>query len=228
MYFDVRDASFSALSIASSKYYPIQIYSIEMGQFDTQVLKAIEKGEPIPEGVDCQHGERYGIATLREAVFSRDNYTCKCCGKSVKDGVILHVHHIKYRSQGGTNRMDNLATVCHTCHSLLIRKESQMGFFFGCKKTKMKRNWYDIEYKKGEITMIYNENFENDDCDEFGCGTYEVCVKEEETYTVHAVNKEEAIALAIDQFCDDDEYYGSELTEDVTADDCEVVWYEVD
>lgn len=27
-----------------SKYYPIQIYSIEMGQFDTQVLKAIEKG----------------------------------------------------------------------------------------------------------------------------------------------------------------------------------------
>lgn len=76
--------------------------------------------------------------------------------------------------------------------------------------------------------MIYNENFENDDCDEFGCGTYEVCVKEEETYTVHAVNKEEAIALAIDQFCDDDEYYGSELTEDVTADDCEVVWYEVD
>ena len=100
-----------------NKYYPIQIYSIEMGQFDTQVLKAIEKREPIPEGVDYQHGERYGIATLREAVFSRDNYTCKCCGKSIKDGVILHVHHIKYRSQGGTNSMDNLATVCHKCHT---------------------------------------------------------------------------------------------------------------
>lgn len=88
-----------------------------MGQFDTQLLKAIEKGEKPPEGTDYQHGECYGIATLREAVFTRDNYTCQCCGKSIKDKVILHVHHIKYRSQGGTDSMDNLATVCHQCHT---------------------------------------------------------------------------------------------------------------
>lgn len=100
-----------------SQYVPISFYSIEMGQFDTQLLKAIEKGEKLPEGTDYQHGECYGIATLREAVFTRDNYTCQCCGKSIKDKVILHVHHIKYRSQGGTDSMDNLATVCHQCHT---------------------------------------------------------------------------------------------------------------
>ena len=42
-----------------------------MGNFDTQVLKAKEEGRPLPQGVDYQHGERYSIATLREAVFAR-------------------------------------------------------------------------------------------------------------------------------------------------------------
>lgn len=88
-----------------------------MGNFDTQVLKAREEGRPLPQGTDYQHGERYGIATLREAVFTRDSYTCQCCKRSIKDGAVLHVHHIRYRSQGGTDRMANLATVCEKCHT---------------------------------------------------------------------------------------------------------------
>lgn len=96
---------------------PITNITLEIGNFDTQVLKAMEEGKPLPQGEDYQHGERYGIATLREAVFSRDNYTCLCCGKSIKDHVILKVHHIRYRSMGGTNRMSNLATVCTSCHT---------------------------------------------------------------------------------------------------------------
>ena len=88
-----------------------------MGTFDTQVLKAVQDGKPSPQISDYQHGERYGIATLREAVFLRDNYTCKCCGRTIKDGAILHVHHVKYRSNGGASRMSNLATVCEKCHT---------------------------------------------------------------------------------------------------------------
>lgn len=90
---------------------PVTRIIMEMGQFDTQLLKAIQSGQPLPKGTDYQRGERYGIATLREAVFTRDNFTCRCCGKGIQDGVILHVHHIVYRSQGGTNAMSNLATV---------------------------------------------------------------------------------------------------------------------
>lgn len=99
------------------KVMPITAVTLEMGTFDTQLLAALEKGDPIPQGSDYQHGKRYGIATLREAVFLRDNYTCQCCGKSIKDGAILHVHHIKYRSQGGTNRLSNLCTICDKCHT---------------------------------------------------------------------------------------------------------------
>ena len=97
--------------------YPIADITLEMGNFDTQVLKAKEEGKQIPQGTDYQHGERYGIATLREAVFTRDGYKCQCCDRGIKDGAILHAHHIQYRSQGGTNRMSNLITVCEKCHT---------------------------------------------------------------------------------------------------------------
>ena len=112
---------------------PVTDITMEMGQFDIQVLKAMEEGKPIPYGTDYQHGERYGIATLREAVFTRDGYICQCCGKTVKDGVILHVHHIQYRSQGGTNRMGNLITVCEKCHTPENHKPG--GNLYGWKPT---------------------------------------------------------------------------------------------
>ena len=100
-----------------SNVMPITNITLEMGNFNTQVLKALEEGNPLPQWIDYQHGERYGIATLREAVFARDKYTCQCCGRTIADGAILHVHHIIYRSRGGTNRMSNLATVCDKCHT---------------------------------------------------------------------------------------------------------------
>ena len=100
------------------KVFPITKAVFEMGQFDTQVLKAVEAGEPLPEGTDYQRGEQYGYATLREAVFARDNYTCICCGKSaIEDGVILKVHHLGYLNGDRTNRMSNLGTVCEKCHT---------------------------------------------------------------------------------------------------------------
>lgn len=100
------------------KVFPITKAVFEMGQFDTQVLKAVEAGLPVPEGIDYQRGEQYGYATLREAVFARDDYKCICCGKSaIKDGVKLRIHHIGYLSGDRSNRMANLGSVCENCHT---------------------------------------------------------------------------------------------------------------
>ena len=97
---------------------PITSATFEMGQFDTQLLKAIEEGNDIPQGTDYQKGERYGYSTLREAVLTRDNYKCICCNKSaIKDGVILEMHHLGYLVGDRTDRMNNLATVCTNCHT---------------------------------------------------------------------------------------------------------------
>lgn len=100
------------------KVFPITKAVFETGQFDTQVLKAVEAGLPVPAGTDYQRGEQYGYATLREAVFARDSYTCICCGKSaVRDGVKLRIHHIGYLSGDRSNRMANLGSVCENCHT---------------------------------------------------------------------------------------------------------------
>ncbi|MBQ9302336.1 RNA-guided endonuclease IscB [Butyrivibrio sp.] len=106
------------------KVMPITKAYIEMGQFDTQLLKAIAEGKTIPRGEDYQHGEMYGYYTLREAVFTRDNYSCIICKRSVKDGAILHEHHMGYWKGDRTNRMSNLGTVCERCHTSKNHKPS--------------------------------------------------------------------------------------------------------
>ena len=113
------------------KVLTIRDVYLEVGVFDTQVLEAKEKGLPLPEGSDYQHEARYGIATLREAVFYRDGYKCQCCGKGIKDGQVLRVHHIGYwkTPSDHTDRMGNLITVCTKCHTAANHKPG--GKLFG-------------------------------------------------------------------------------------------------
>ena len=82
---------------------------IEVGKFD--VAKMIN---PETNGVDYKKGKCYGYYDLRYFVFARDNYTCQVCKSK---GKILRTHHIIYRSKGGTDRADNLITVCTDCHT---------------------------------------------------------------------------------------------------------------
>ena len=97
---------------------PITSVVIEVAQFDTQILKAVQDGAPLPSGTDYQHGERYGYDTLREAVFARDNHTCIICKKNAfENGAILRAHHLGFWKSDRTNRASNLATVCTKCHT---------------------------------------------------------------------------------------------------------------
>ncbi|MBQ2832395.1 HNH endonuclease [Methanobrevibacter sp.] len=53
---------------------------------------------------------------VRQNVFMRDNYTCQICGKTIDDGVSLHLDHIKPVSKGGTNEESNLQCLCSQCN----------------------------------------------------------------------------------------------------------------
>lgn len=117
-----------------NKVCPITSVIIEVGQFDTQVLKAVDAGLPIPKGVDYQYGDQYGYDTLREAVFARDNYTCIICNKSaIKDGKIIRMHHLGYWHNDRTNRTANLAVVCTGCHTAKNHKKG--GKLYGLKSS---------------------------------------------------------------------------------------------
>lgn len=97
------------------KILPIAKIIVEVAAFDTQRLKAMEKGEPLPQGMDYQHGEQLDSWNVREYVLKRDNHTCRCCGGASGDKV-LQVHHLESRKTGG-DRPSNLVTLCKTCHA---------------------------------------------------------------------------------------------------------------
>lgn len=44
---------------------------------------------------------------------ARDHFSCSDCGISGR----LHLHHIRALSEGGTNKLENLALLCEECHS---------------------------------------------------------------------------------------------------------------
>jgi 5-methylcytosine-specific restriction endonuclease McrA len=54
--------------------------------------------------------EEYNL--LRHRVLERDGWRCQNCGSS-KD---LQVHHLAKRSKLGDDALDNLMTLCATCH----------------------------------------------------------------------------------------------------------------
>ena len=85
----------------------------ETGKFDTQLL---EKPWLQKYKWAYQKGVNYGFANARAHALDRDNYTCQCCGKK---HVRLEVHHIIFRSQGGSDELDNLLTLCEKCHKAL-------------------------------------------------------------------------------------------------------------
>ena len=83
--------------------------NIEVGKFDVQKMM-----NPNIQGREYQEGQAFSYHDVRYFVFARDNYTCRACKKKNK---ILNTHHIIYRSHGGTDRADNLITVCTDCHT---------------------------------------------------------------------------------------------------------------
>jgi len=51
-------------------------------------------------------------------VFRRDKNFCQSCRKQLPSRE-LSVHHIIPRSEGGTNLLSNLITLCFSCHDLI-------------------------------------------------------------------------------------------------------------
>ena len=93
-----------------SSFLPVSSIVIETSAFDIQKIK-----NPDIEGKSYQEGEQLGFWNIREYVLYRDGHKCRICGGKSKDKV-LEIHHVIRRSDGGTDRSDNLMTLCSHCH----------------------------------------------------------------------------------------------------------------
>ena len=91
---------------------PITKLVLETGTFDTAKIK-----NPDIKNEQYQKGVQYGFENVKAYVLSRDNYKCQCNKKGCTDR--LEVHHIIFRSNGGSNSSDNLITLCSKHHKSL-------------------------------------------------------------------------------------------------------------
>ena len=94
---------------------PVTTMVLETGQFDTHLMKNPSLANPNVKHWGYQKGANYGFENTKAMVLNRDNYTCQCCKGKHKDSK-LEVHHIVFRSQGGSDEESNLITLCHTCN----------------------------------------------------------------------------------------------------------------
>ena len=66
------------------------------------------------------------MRALRAAVWGRDGGKCRACSTLVQlrsddPFKLMHAHHIRFRSAGGEDTLDNLVSVCGNCHDLIHR-----------------------------------------------------------------------------------------------------------
>ncbi|MGO9564101.1 MAG: HNH endonuclease [Candidatus Korobacteraceae bacterium] len=55
---------------------------------------------------------------LHRQVLERDGWRCQFCGSMQQ----LQVHHLRFRSQSGSDMEENLITLCAECHEQLHRQ----------------------------------------------------------------------------------------------------------
>ena len=130
--------------------------NIEVGKFD--IAKMIN-----PNIEDYQNGDTKGYYDTRYFVFARDEYTCQVCKKKNK---ILQTHHIVYKSKGGTDRADNLITVCTDCHTSANHQQGGVLYDWMIKKKKTK------QYKESVFMNIVRKRlFDKYPCARFTYGS---------------------------------------------------------
>ena len=101
---------------------PVTKLVFETGVFDPYLLKCPELADKEYARWGYQHGPNYGYANTKAMVKARDGYKCVLCKGKSKDKH-LHVHHVVFRSEDGSDEESNLVTLCKTCHDKLHHGE---------------------------------------------------------------------------------------------------------
>ena len=140
---------------------PISKLNIEGGLFDIQKLM-----NPDIQGEEYQQGKLWR-SNLRNYLFAREHGICQYCGKKIKKGERVEMHHIHQVSQGGTDKPDNFALLHDKCHRLMHDKND----FSNLKKNK--------QFKSETFMNILRKRLFERFPDATECFGYETKVKRE-------------------------------------------------
>ena len=84
------------------------------------------------------------LSALNAQVYERDQHRCVNCLRWVEDG--NKFHHVIYRSQGGSDTLDNAVLLCMACHS----KAHSAGGKEITEKLKRYLGWMQDEFHDNE------------------------------------------------------------------------------
>ena len=85
------------------------IRKLSQSGFLIKIAKGIYKYDP--QKAHKRELEDFTV-TQKEAILKRDSYKCVICGRGKKDGVDLHIDHIKPKDLGGEATIENGQTLC--------------------------------------------------------------------------------------------------------------------
>ena len=89
--------------------------------FLMQIAKGIYHYDP--EHIKNRKLEDFDSKTKKQ-IFERDSYKCVICGRGPKEGMEIHVDHIKPKDKGGKAILDNGQTLCSQ-HNFLKKNFGQ-------------------------------------------------------------------------------------------------------
>lgn len=135
-----------------------QIRKLSQMGFLIKVAKGIYKYDP--NFINKRELKDF-TAKQKKQILERDGYKCVICGKGIKDGVELHVDHIKPKDFGGKASIENGQTLCSQ-HNFLKKnfKQTETGkkmFIRLYELAKSENNQHLIDFCT-QILEIYEKN----------------------------------------------------------------------
>jgi 5-methylcytosine-specific restriction endonuclease McrA len=137
---------------------PVSRWKVETASFDIHKISNPKVGR-----WEYQKGNQKGFYNVKAYVLHRDGYQCQKC--KTKKGK-LHVHHIVFRSNGGTDVPSNLIVLCADCHKKLhdgkfeikgVRSKTKHATEIGIVKSQLKKQFGDFEETFGYETKFKRE-----------------------------------------------------------------------
>lgn len=154
---------------------PVTTWKVETASFDIHRIS-----KPDIKKWEYQDGNQKGFYNVKAYVLHRDGYQCQKC--KAKNGK-LHVHHIVFRSKGGTNAPSNLISLCETCHNNLHLGKFEIK---GVRRSKTKHAT-EIGIVKSQIEMRFGD-FEK-------CFGYDTKFKREQILKLPKTHYYDAVAI---------------------------------
>ncbi|QIR16454.1 RNA-guided endonuclease IscB [Shewanella aestuarii] len=143
---------------------PVTTWKVEIASFDIHKIT-----NPDVTGVKYQQGVQKDYYNVKAFVLSRDSHQCQSKRKG-KHSDKLHVHHIVFRSQGGTDTPSNLITLCEKCHNDLHagkfelktgKSKTKHATEIGIIKSQLSKRWdfeathgYETKFKREQVLAL--------------------------------------------------------------------------